>query len=264
MKKNIWRKLFVLPPIPTVIVTVAAAVLMLLVFHWKLFDRRGAAIYLFATYALITACTGYARLMEHRPILKKVFTLPLLPSLLIIIAGAALLTYVFTQKISSFLAFIAYFLSAYAFILAITNYIRMMKQLSASPYEVHFGRDGQGRIKNKALSGLLSGFMISFFQVIAVSFSYSMAKAIKGTLSGKIGGILIAVLSVIGMLVMVFLGPLFFWGGVACLLFWSDQLIRGIALCASGLSCIVLSSHIIMRMTQRQRTEMKEEFGSGK
>lgn len=51
MKKNLWRKLFVLPLIPTLLVMAAAAGLMLLAFQWRLFDLRGAAIYMFATYA---------------------------------------------------------------------------------------------------------------------------------------------------------------------------------------------------------------------
>ena len=73
MKKNIWRRIFVLPLLPTLLVMAAAAGLMVLAFQWRLFDLRGAAIYMFATYALIVACTLYARLMDRFPILKRIF-----------------------------------------------------------------------------------------------------------------------------------------------------------------------------------------------
>ena len=261
MKKNIWRRIFVLPLVPTLLVMAAAAALMVLAFQWRLFDLRGAAIYMFATYALIVACTGYARLMERWPILKEIFTLPLLPSLLIVIAGAALLIYVFSQQSFGIIACFAYPLSAYALILAITNYIRMMRELSDSEHEVRIGYGRQSTVKSKALSGLFSTLLLPFFQVIAISFGYVMEKTVRGTLNGKIGGILLALLSVIVMLFMVVLGPLFFWVGVACILWWSGQVVRGIALCASGLVFIVLSAHLIQRMSQWQKEAIRRDLG---
>ncbi len=260
MKRNIWRRIFVLPLVPTLLVTAAAAVLMVLAFQWRLFDLRGAAIYMFATYALIIVCTGYARLMERWPILKRIFTLPLLPSLLIIISGAALLIYVFSQQSFGIVAWFAYPLSAYALILAITNYIRMMRELSDSEYEVRIGSGKQGAVKSKALSGLFSTLLMPFFQVVIVSFGYVMAKTVKGALTGKTGGILLAILSVIVMLLMVVLGPLFFWVGVACILWWSGQVVRGIALCAVGLILIVLSAHLIQRMSAKQKEAIRRDF----
>lgn len=260
MKKIIWRRIFVLPLIPTLLVMAAATGLMLLAFQWRLFDLRGAAIYMFATYALIVACTGYARLMDRFPILKQVFTLPLLPSLLIVIAGAALLIYVFSQQSFGIIACFAYPLSAYALVLAITNYIRMMRELSDSEYEVRIGYGRQSTVKSKALSGLFSTLLLPFFQVIAISFGYVMEKTVRGTLNGKIGGILLAILSVIVMQLMVVLGPLFFWVGVACILWWSGQVVRGIALCAAGLVFIVLSAHLIRFMSERQKEVIRRDF----
>ena len=61
-KRSIWSKIFVLPAIPTIVIMVIAGVLNALAFKWELYDARGAAIYIFATYALILGCTGYARL----------------------------------------------------------------------------------------------------------------------------------------------------------------------------------------------------------
>ena len=261
MKKNIWRRVFVLPLIPTLLVIAAAAILMALAFQWRLFDLRGAAIYMFATYALIVASTGYARLMDRFPILKRIFTLPLLPSLLIIIAGAALLIYVFSQQSFGIIACFAYPLSAYALILAITNYIRMMRELSDSEHEVRIGYGRQSTIKSKALSGLFSTPLLPFVQVVIISFGYVMTKTVKGALTGSIGGILLAILSVIVMLLMVVLGPLFFWVGVACVLWWSGQVVRGIALGAAGLVFIVLSAHLIQRMSQRQKEAIRRDLG---
>ena len=261
MKKNIWRRIFVLPLIPTLFVMAAAAVLMVLAFQWRLFDLRGAAIYMFATYALIVACTGYARLMERFPILKRIFILPLLPSLLIIIAGAALLIYVFSQQSVGIIAMFAYPLSAYALILAITNYIRMMRELSGTDHQILIGRyKSQYRVRSRALNGLLASILIPFFQVVVISFSYVMTQSIKGAVTGKAGRIILAVFSVIAMLLLVVLGPLFFWVGVACILWWSGQAVRGIALCAVGLVLIVLSAHIIRRMSERQKEEILRDF----
>ena len=260
MKKNIWRRAFVLPLLPTLLVMAAAAILMVLAFQWRLFDLRGAAIYMFATYALIVACTGYARLTDRFPILKQVFTLPLLPSLLIIIAGAALLIYVFSQQSFGIIACFAYPLSAYALILAITNYIRMMRELSSSEHEVRIGYGSQSTVKSKALSGLFSSLLLPFFQVVIISFGYVMTKTVKGAFIGKMGGIILAILSVIVMLLMVVLGPLFFWVGVACVLWWSGQVVRGIALCAAGLVFIVLSAHLIQRMSQRQKEAIRRDL----
>ena len=261
MKKNIWRRIFVLPFISTLLVMVVAAALMALAFQWRLFDLRGAVIYMFATYALIVACTGYARLMERIPILKRIFTLPLLPSLLIIISGAALLIYVFSQQSFGNIAWFAYPLSAYALILAITNYIRMMRELSASDHQILIGGyKSQYRVKSKALNGLFASILIPFFQVVVISFSYVMTQSVKGAVTGKAGRIILAVISVIAMLLMVVLGPLFFWVGVACVLWWSGQAVRGIALCAVGLVLIVLSAHIIRRMTAKQKAEILRDF----
>ena len=261
MKKNIWRRIFVLPLIPTLFVMAAAAVLMVLAFQWRLFDLRGAAIYMFVTYALIVACTGYARLMARFPILKRIFILPLLPSLLIIIAGAALLIYVFSQQSFGIIAMFAYPLSAYALILAITNYIRMMRELSGTDHQILIGGyKSQYRVRSRALNGLLASILIPFFQVVVISFSYVMTQSIKGAVTGKAGRIILAVFSVIAMLLLVVLGPLFFWVGVACILWWSGQAVRGIALCAVGLVLIVLSAHIIRRMSERQKEEILRDF----
>ena len=261
MKKNIWRRIFVLPLIPTLFVMAAAAVLMVLAFQWRLFDLRGAAIYMFVTYALIVACTGYARLMERFPILKRIFILPLLPSLLIIIAGAALLIYVFSQQSFGIIAMFAYPLSAYALILAITNYIRMMRELSGTDHQILIGGyKSQYRVRSRALNGLLASILIPFFQVVVISFSYVMTQSIKGAVTGKAGRIILAVFSVIAMLLLVVLGPLFFWVGVACILWWSGQAVRGISLCAVGLVLIVLSAHIIRRMSERQKEEILRDF----
>ena len=260
MKKSIWRRVFVLPLVPTLLVMAAAAALMALAFQWRLLDLRGAAIYMFTTYALIVACTLYARLMDRFPILKQIFTLPLLPSLLIIIAGAALLIYVFSQQSFGIIAMFAYPLSAYALILAITNYIRMMRELSRSEHEVRIGYGSQSTVKSKALSGLFSTLLLPFVQVVVISFGYVMTKTVKGAFTGKMGDILLAILSVIAMLLMVVLGPLFFWVGVACILWWSGQVVRGIALCAAGLVFIVLSAHLIRRMSQRQKEAIQRDF----
>ncbi|MCR5089164.1 MAG: hypothetical protein K6C08_06615 [Oscillospiraceae bacterium] len=261
MKKSIWRRIFVLPYTLTLIIMAAAAVLMVLAFRWGLFDMRGAAIYMFATYALIVVCTAYARLMDRWPILKKIFTLPLLPSLLIIIAAAAMLIYSFAMDQNhSFIGYLANPLSAYAVVLAITNYIRMIRQLSTSQYEVRIGSRNQRTIKNKALSGFFAGLLIPFLQVVVISFGYVIGKTAKGASTGRIGGIILAVLSVMVMLLMVVLGPLFFWIGVACILWWTGQLVRGIVLCALGLIFIVLSAHILQFMMERQKESLKRDF----
>ncbi|MCR5088614.1 MAG: hypothetical protein K6C08_03760 [Oscillospiraceae bacterium] len=261
MKKSIWRKVFVLPYILTLIIMAAAAVLMALAFRWGLFDMRGAAIYMFATYALIVACTAYARLMDRWPILKKIFTLPLLPSLLIIIAGAALLIYAFALNLNDTLvAYIAYPLSSYAVVLAITNYIRMIRQLSTSQYEIRIGSRKQYAIRNRALNGFFAGLLIPFLQVVVISFGYVIGKTAKGAATGKAGGIILAILSVVVMLLMVVLGPLFFWIGVACILWWTGQIVRGIVLCALGLIFIVLSAHILQLMMERQKEALRRDF----
>ena len=198
MKKTIWRRIFVLPLIPTLFVMAAAAVLMVLAFQWRLFDLRGAAIYMFATYALI---------------------------------------------------------------LAITNYIRMMRELSGTDHQILIGGyKSQYRVRSRALNGLLASILIPFFQVVVISFSYVMTQSIKGAVTGKAGRIILAVFSVIAMLLLVVLGPLFFWVGVACILWWSGQAVRGIALCAVGLVLIVLSAHIIRRMSERQKEEILRDF----
>ena len=62
------------------------------------------------------------------------------------------------------------------------------------------------------------------------------------------------------MLLIVVLGPLFFWVGVACVLWWSGQVVRGIALCAAGLVFIVLSAHLIQRMAERQKEAIRRDF----
>ena len=87
-----------------------------------------------------------------------------------------------------------------------------------------------------------------------------MTKTVKGAFTGKMGGIILAILSVIVMLLIVVLGPLFFWVGVACVLWWSGQVVRGIALCAAGLVFIVLSAHLIQRMTERQKEAIRRDF----
>ncbi len=261
MKKNIWRRLFVLPLVPTLLVMAAAAALMVLAFRRQLFDLRGAAIYMFATYALITACTGYARLMDRFPVLKRIFSLPLLPSLLIIIAGAALLIYVFSQQSFGVIACFAYPVSAYALILAITGYIRMMRELSVSEHQVTIGGyKNPYRVRSKALNGLFAAVLIPFFQVVAISFSYTVTQSVKGAVTGKAGTIILAILSAIVMLLMIILGPLFFWVGTVCILWWTGQAVRGIALCAAGLMFIVVSAHLIRRMAARQKAEITKDF----
>ncbi len=260
-KRSIWRKIFVLPAIPTIVIMVIAGVLNVLAFKWELYDARGAAIYIFATYALILGCTGYARLMERWPILKTIFTLPLIPSLLIIIVGAALIIYVFTAGNFGPIAYVAYLLSAYATILAITSYIRMVKELGGSDDQILIGGyKKQYAVKSKALNGLLSGMLLPFFKVVAVSFAYTMMKTAKGVFTGKIGSILLAILSVIFMLAMVVLGPLFFFVGITCIFWWTAHVIRGIVLCAIGLILIILSNQIILHMSEAQRQELAQGF----
>ena len=61
-KRSTLSRIFVLPAIPTMIIMVVAGALTILAFKRGLYDVRGAAIYIFATYALILAITGYARL----------------------------------------------------------------------------------------------------------------------------------------------------------------------------------------------------------
>ncbi len=256
-KRSFWSRAFVLPAVPTILIMILAAALLVFAFHKGWYDMRGAGIYIFSTYALILACTGYARLMERWPVLKKIFTLPLLPSLVIIIIGAALLIYMFTMDDFGWIAWIGYPLSAYAFVLAITSFIRMLRQLSTSDYEVRVGGNNkQLAVRSKAVSGFLSGMLIPFFQVVTVSFGYVMMKTAKGIKTGSAGSILLAILTVIATLAMLVLGPLFFLIGIACIFWWSSHIVRGIVLCAIGLILILLVSRILLRMMEKQKAEL--------
>ena len=48
--------------------------------------------------------------------------------------------------------------------------------------------------------------------------------------------------------------------GVACILWWTGQMVRGIALCASGLVFLVLSAHLIQRMNERQKKAIRRDL----
>lgn len=48
--------------------------------------------------------------------------------------------------------------------------------------------------------------------------------------------------------------------GAACILWWSGQVLRGIALCAAGLVFIVLSAHLIRHMSERQKEAIRQDF----
>ncbi len=259
--KSIWSRIFVLPAIPTLVIMAAAAALLVLAFRMSWFDMRGAAIYMFSTYALILACTGYARLMERLPILKKIFTLPLIPSLVIIIIGAALLVYMFTIDDFPKIVYAAYPLSAYGFVLAVTSYIRMIRQLGSGDYEVRLGGyKKQFAVRSRAVSGFLAGMLVPFFQVVTVSFGYVMMKTVRGAAAGSVGSVLLAILTVIAILAMVVMGPLFFLMGVICIFWWSAHIARGIVLCAVGLVLIVLVSRILMRMMEKQKAALARAF----
>ena len=260
-KPSVWKRIFVLPPVPTLVIMVLAAALLVFALRRGYNDIRGAGIYMFSTYALILACTGYARLMERWPILKKIFTLPLIPSLLIIIIGAAMIIYVFSAQDFGPFKYVAYLVSAYAVVLAVTTYVRMFREFSHSEYAVSV--DGPGRrsyaVKSRALNGFLSELLVPFLEVAGVSFRYSMSRILRGAAEGNVGRIVLAMLTVIALIAMMVLGPLFFLIGLACVFWWTGQLVRGIVLCALGLVFIVLSSKLAMLMAQRQ----KEALTSG-
>ena len=260
-KTSIWRKIFVLPAVPTLVIMAVAAALLVLTFRMGWYDARGAVFYMFSTYALILACTGYARLMERWPILKKIFTLPLIPSLIIIIIGAVLIIYVLSEDISGPLAYVANLVSSYALVLAITTYIRMFRELGQTDRKVSIsGRRGDVAVKSKFLSGLISGVLAPFFDVVLVSFRYSMRKTAEGVAKQKAGTIVLAILSVIGILVMAAAGPLFFLIGITCIFWWTAHMIRGYVLCAIGLVLIVLSSQITLKMIEKQKAALAQGF----
>ena len=96
-----------------------------------------------------------------------------------VIAGVLNVIYVFTAGNFGPIAYVAYLLSAYATILAITSYIRMVKELGESNDQILIGGcKKQYAVKSKALNGLLSSMLLPLFKVVAVSFArYSSSSA---------------------------------------------------------------------------------------
>lgn len=257
-KKSVWQKIFVLPLVPTLIIIVIAAALLIFALRSGYKGIRGAVIYIFSTYALILACTGYARLMERWPILKKIFTLPLIPSLLVIIVGAAMVIYVFAAQDFGPFKYLAYLVSAYAVVLTVTTYVRMLREFSRPGYSVSIGGTGSRgyTVKSRSVNGFLAELVMPFLEVVSVSFRYVMYKTAHSIANWKVGGIILTILAVFLLVAMMVLGPLFFLVGVACIYWWTGQLVRGIILCALGLIFIVLSSKLALMITQKQKEEM--------
>ena len=217
---------------------------------------------IFATYALVLVCTGYARLVNTDSKWAAPFTLPVLPTMLIIIAGAALLIYVFTAENFGPIAYVAYLLSAYALVLAIVGYIRLFREMSKSQRQVSIGGHGKRiAIRSKFLNGLLSTFLAPFVEAVFTYFSYTMIKTAKGVQRGSIMTILLAMLSIIGILILSIAGPLFFLVGILCIYIWMRP-VRGIVLCAIGLVLMVLASQIKLSIMQKQKEEIAADISS--
>ena len=215
---------------------------------------------MFATYALVLACTGYARLVQQDSRWAKPFTLSFVPSMIVIIVGAALLIYVFTAGNFGPIAYVAYLLSAYALVLAIVGYIRLVRIMSQSNRQIRLeGRKRSIPVKSKFLNGLMASFLSPFVEAVFTYFSYSMVKTAKGVQRGSIGTILLAILSIVGILILSVAGPVLFLVGI-CTIYIFVQFVPGITLCAVGLVLMVLVSQLTLHIMQKQRTEMAQDI----
>ena len=263
MKKSSlsWKSVFSLPFVPSLIIVLLAAAVQIYHFSKEIYSGWSYLLSdVFATYALVLVCTGYARLIKRDSRWAKPFTLPMLPTMLIIIAGAALLIYVFTAGNFGPIAYVAYLLSAYALVLAIVGYIRLFREMSQSRRQVSIeGRRRSIAVKSRFLNGLLSTFLAPFVEAVFTYFSYTMVKTAKGVQQGSIGTILLALLSVVGIMLLSVAGPLFFLVGVCCVYIWMRP-VRGIVLCAIGLVLMVLVSQLTLYIMRKQREEMAEDL----
>lgn len=73
------------------------------------------------------------RMNKNRWTIRKLFVLPAIPTLLVTLMAAALLIYEFRADDFSWLRYVAYTFSAYAFILLCTSYGRLVKKINAGP-----------------------------------------------------------------------------------------------------------------------------------
>ena len=73
------------------------------------------------------------RMNTNRWTIRKLFVLPAIPTLLVTLMAAALLIYEFRADDFSWLRYVAYTFSAYAFILLCTSYGRLVKKIDAGP-----------------------------------------------------------------------------------------------------------------------------------
>ncbi len=255
MNKNRWtiRKLFVLPAIPTLLVTLMAAALLIYEFRADDFSWLRYVAYTFSAYAFILLCTSYGLLVKKNQRWAAAFTLPLIPTLIIIALGSALLVYVYAAENYGPISYVAYLLSAYALILGITSYVRLarvMGQAEPSSDEPIFLQ----------IKAVLSAFILPYFSAIAVCTAYVFVKIFKGFTRGSILTIVSGILAMIGVIALSVVGPLFFLVGILCIHIWGRR-VRGIILCALGLVLMILSNHLTIRIMEKQKDELNIQRG---
>lgn len=156
-----------------------AAALLIYEFQSKEFGWLRYVAYTFSTYALILLCTGYARRVKRDRRRAAAFTLPLIPTLLFIAVGTALLIYVFAAGNYGPLAYVAYLLSAYALILGVTSYVRMahvMGQASPSTDEPLYLQ----------IKAVLAALILPLLNSIGICVTYVFVKTFKGVRRGSV------------------------------------------------------------------------------
>lgn len=253
MKNNRWsiRKLFALPAIPTLLITLMAAALLIYEFRVDDFGWLRYVAYTFSAYAFIFLCTSYARLVKKDRRWAAAFTLPLIPTLILIVLGTVLLIYVYTAENFGPIAYVAYLLSTYALILGITSYVRLARVMGqAEP-----STDEPLYLQIKAV---LSALILPFFHSIAVCTAYVFVKTFKEVRQGSVLTVLSGMLSLIGVVALSVVGPLFFFAGILCIHIWSRR-VRGLILCALGLVLMILSNHLTIRIMEKQKVEMEQD-----